>query len=519
MAPKEGSVDIMAADPTVEASAPVFLTDGDALSEGLRLGGAGVWRWKINSNALEWTRNLETVHALPAGSFDGTLASFQNDLHPDDAEHVWQHIKSSIDTGKPYRAVYRSAPRPDAPDVWVEASGGVVVAPDGTRYLTGICFDVSARIRSEQQLKRRLEQQSAIASFGSFALNQPDLQKVMDRAVQLAADVLKVPLTKILQFSDTADHLVLRSGIGWQDGLVGHGKVGIERESQAGFTLMSDSPVLVSDLRSETRFDGPQLLHDHGVISGISVIIPGSGIRPFGVFGIHARALRDFDLTDADFLLSLANIVAGAARQVAAMTHQTLLVREMAHRAGNMLQLVNSIAGQTLNNAADPKAARHSFSERLSALARSNYIVSRGGWSSTRFAELVTEALKPFGDRIVASGRDVLLHPDLCFDMGLVLHELATNSMKYGTLGRTDGVIYLNWAYRADNEGTRMFSFDWSDPGSSVPAASQGTGFGSKLVQALIEQKWRGAVTIGSAPHFNIRLDIPYPDEIKARAV
>ncbi|WP_168219818.1 sensor histidine kinase [Pseudotabrizicola formosa] len=508
----------MAADQSVHASAPVFLTDGQALSEGLRLGGAGVWRWKIDSNALEWTQNLEAVHALPAGSFDGTLASFQNDLHPDDAQAVWQVIKASVDTGKPYRTVYRCAPRAEAPDIWIEASGGVVTAPDGTRYLTGICYDATARIKNEHLLKRRLAQQSAVASFGSFALNEPDLQKVMDRAVQIATDVLKVPLTKILQFSDTADHLVLRSGIGWREGLVGHGKVGIERESQAGYTLIADGPVLVTDLRSETRFDGPQLLHDHGVVSGISVIIPGSGLRPFGVFGIHARELRDFDLTDADFLLSLANIVAGAARQVAAMTHQSLLVREMAHRAGNMLQLVNSIAGQTLNNAADPKTARHSFSERLSALARSNYIVSRGGWSSTRFAELVTEALKPFGDRIVSSGRDVLLHPDLCFDMGLVLHELATNSMKYGTLGRAEGVIRVSWSYRVDSEGTRMFSFDWSDPGSSAPAVSQGTGFGSKMVRALIEQKWHGGITIGSAPHFNIRLDIPYPDEGKTAA-
>ncbi|MFN4156218.1 MAG: sensor histidine kinase [Paracoccaceae bacterium] len=501
----------MTAGSIFNAPSAVFLTDGRALEDGLRLGGAGVWRWKIDSNALEWTQNLEHVHALPAGSFDGTLASFQNDLHPDDATEVWQSIRASIETGSPYRVVYRSAPRPDRPDVWIEASGGVLLTPDGTRFLTGICLDVSARVKSEHQLKRRLAQQSAVASFGSFALNEPDFQTVMDRAVRLAADILNVPLTKILQFSDSADHLVLRSGIGWQDGLVGQGKVGIERESQAGFTLISDSPVLVSDMRAETRFDGPQLLHDHGVRSGISVIIPGSDIRPFGVFGIHSRDLRHFDLTDADFVLSLANIVAGAARQVAATTHQTLLVREMAHRAGNMLQLVNSIAGQTLNNASDPKAARHSFSERLSALARSNYIVSRGGWSSTRFTELVTEALKPFGNRVLVSGRDILLHPDLCFDMGLVLHELATNSMKYGALGKAHGAVNVGWAYRSDGDGTRTFCFDWTDPGPSAVPASQGTGFGSKLVRALIEQKWKGAITLGTLPHFSVRCEIPYP--------
>lgn len=504
----------MATMPAIKAPSPGFLTDECALSDGLRLGGAGVWRWKIDTNVLEWTQNLEHVHALPEGSFDGTLASFQDDMHPDDEAAVWQSIKESLGTGVPYRTVYRTAPRADVPDVWLEASGGVSVAADGTRYLTGICLDVSARIRNENQLTRRLDQQSAVAAFGSFALNEPDFQKVMDRAVQVAAEVLKVPLTKILQFSDTADHLVLRSGTGWKDGLVGHGKVGIERESQAGFTLLSDGPVLVSDLRTETRFNGPQLLHDHGVKSGISAIIPGSEIRPFGVFGIHAREVRAFDFTDTDFLLSLANIVAGAARQVAAVAQKTLLVREMAHRAGNMLQLVNSIASQTINSSSDPAAARHSFSERLRALARSNYIVSREGWSSTRFAELFAEALKPFGDRVVASGRDILLHPDLCFDMGLVLHELATNSIKYGTLGKTDGAIIAEWGYRSESDGARIFCFGWTDAGSSPTPASQGMGFGSKLISALIEQKWKGTITLATFPHFSVRFEIPYPDMV-----
>ena len=89
-----------------------FLSEPGALVEGLRLGGAGVWRWKIDSDQLEWTRNLENVHQLPSGSFDGTLSSFQQDLHPDDAEGVWQKIQASVETGAPYRAVYRTAPRP-----------------------------------------------------------------------------------------------------------------------------------------------------------------------------------------------------------------------------------------------------------------------------------------------------------------------------------------------------------------------------------------------------------------------
>lgn len=488
-----------------------WLSDTQALEDGLRLGGAGVWRWKIGSEQLEWTRNLESVHRLPAGAFDGTLTSFQRDLHPADAGDVWQKITASIETGAPYAAVYRTAPRPDEPDRWIETAGGVVTGADGARYLTGICHDVTERVRDEQELQRRLRQQGAVAELGSFALGERDFAKVLDRAVHVAAEVLDVPLTKILQFADNAGHLVLRAGVGWADGLVGHGKVGIERESQAGYTLLAQGPVIVRDLLAETRFDGPQLLHDHQVRSGISVVIPGAllGPRPFGVFGIHARDVRDFTRTDAEFLQSLANIVAGAARQVAAADHHMLLVREMAHRAGNMLQLVNSIASQTFSTAADPRIARASFAERLGALARSNYVVSRGGWTSTRFADLMDDVVKPFDTRIVTEGRDILLPPEICFDMGLVVHELATNSMKYGSLAAGEGVVRVRWSLAPQEGGSNLFRFEWHDPRSVSAGPARGTGFGAKLISALVERKWNGTVKIDRADGYRTTLELP----------
>lgn len=489
-----------------------YLDEPDALGDGLRLGRAGIWRWRIDSEELDWTRNLETVHNLPAGSFDGTLSSFQRDIHPDDAQAVWQKIVASIESGIPYQAVYRIAPRPEAGELWIETTGGVAKTPDGARYLTGICLDVTARVQNEQQLQRRLAQQHAISQFGSFALNKDDLQDVLEEAVRLAAEVLQVPLTKILEFSDTAEHLNLRAGIGWAEGLVGHGEVGIDLDSQAGYTLMSKKPVIVADLGMETRFTGPQLLLDHAVRSGISVVIPGPTTRPFGVFGIHDRTPRNFDQTDAEFLQSLANIVAGAARQAAAAAHRMLLVREMAHRAGNMLQLVSSIAAQTFSADMDPQLAKRAFSNRLSALARSNYVVSQGGWTLTRFSELVEDALKPFGNRVAAQGRDILLQPELCFDMGLVLHELATNSMKYGTLGTDDGAVSVKWSYDRGRDGACFFRFEWDDRLSHRHSTAVGSGFGSKLMTALIEAKWNGVFAVCDASGYRVTVEIPLAD-------
>ena len=100
--------------------------------------------------------------------------------------------------------------------------------------------------------------------------------------------------------------------LGWQEGLVGRATVSAGMHSQAGYTLAADKAVIVEDMRTETRFSGPPLLHDHGVVSGMSCIILGAEDRPWGVLGAHTTSLRRFTKDDIAFLQGVANVLAGA---------------------------------------------------------------------------------------------------------------------------------------------------------------------------------------------------------------
>jgi two-component sensor histidine kinase len=276
--------------------------------------------------------------------------------------------------------------------------------------------------------------------------------------------------------------------------------VGIGLDSQAGYTLQSQEPVIVRDLRTETRFTGPALLHDHGVRSGMSVVIAGSDQRPFGVFGLHAKDVRTFDGADMDFLTTMANIVANAARHFRHQESQNLLLREMAHRSGNLLQIVASIAGQTFSSGCNPAEAVHRFGDQLASLSRANHLVAQDGWTTTRFSELARETLMPFGERIRFTGRDILLPADLSFDLSLVLHELATNATKYGSFAsKGSGQVRVSWNVDrlTDHE---VFHFEWHDP-LDGPVMPVGPGFGTRLLTAIIEKKWQGtAATASFAP-------------------
>ena len=485
----------------------------EPLLQALRIANVGVFRWHVGTEVVQWSDNMEAVHGLPPDWFDGKLSSFEQRLHADDVSVVWEAINASIDNGAPYEVVYRAAASGGEGEVWLKSVGGIVVDDEGRKFLTGVCSNVTDQVRSERELARRLKQHSGIEELGSFALGADDFQAVLERAVQTAGEVFDAPLTKVLELDAAGQHLVLRAGVGWAPGLVGSAEVGTEAQSQAGYTLSSMTPIVVGDLATETRFSGPPLLHDHGVKSGMSTVIAGHGSRPFGVLGVHSTEHRAFDEYDLDCLINIANIISNAWRQRQAHENQRLLVRETMHRAGNMLQIVSTLANQTFKEGLDLETARRAFSARLMAMSRANRLIAEGGWTPTQLSHLIDAVADAFRDRIQLDGPDVMLSPELSFDLGLVLHELTTNSAKYGAFSGDDGRITAQWRWTKTNDGHEL-DFEWIDahtPAVSIDAGA-GSGFGQKLKRALIEGKWGGKIEIDNQGGYRFACHVPIPD-------
>jgi len=171
--------------------------------------------------------------------------------------------------------------------------------------------DITEREQAREKLNVRASQQAVVAELGQLALSGISPSTLMEESVSIVARTLDVEYCKVLELLPDGNGLLLRAGVGWRDGLVGHATVGTERNSQAGYTLISSKPVIVEDLRTEKRFRGPQLLTDHGVVSGMSVIIHGDD-RPFGILGAHTTKFRKFTTDDIHFLQAVSNVLAAA---------------------------------------------------------------------------------------------------------------------------------------------------------------------------------------------------------------
>ena len=148
--------------------------------------------------------------------------------------------------------------------------------------------DITDQKSAEEVLQARVRQQAAVAELGQSALSGLELGVLMDGATALVARNLEAEYSHVLELLPDGVTLLLRAGTGWGEGFVGHATLSAEADSPAGYALLARDPVIVDDLRSDARFGGASLLRDQGMVSGMSVVIPGSG-RPYGVLGALHR--------------------------------------------------------------------------------------------------------------------------------------------------------------------------------------------------------------------------------------
>ncbi|MFH0823916.1 MAG: HD domain-containing phosphohydrolase [Pseudomonadota bacterium] len=167
------------------------------------------------------------------------------------------------------------------------------------------------RLKAERALETRLQQQAVAAEVGRLALGTREVRSLLYDAALNVAGGLEVEYAAVLRHVPDADAFIMEAGTGWEHGVVGSAAIPLQESGQWGYTLLSPSPVIVENLNEEHRFDGPQLLHRHGVSGGISLIIRGRE-RSYGVLAAHAVDRRRFTVHDVHFLEAIANLISAA---------------------------------------------------------------------------------------------------------------------------------------------------------------------------------------------------------------
>lgn len=166
-----------------------------------------------------------------------------------------------------------------------------------------------------------------------------------------------------------------------------------------------------------------------------------------------------------------------------------LLVRELHHRVKNLLTAAQSLATLSARSARDPRHFAAQFGERLRSLARTHSLLLEQPAGLIPLRTLLAQLVAPYllGDgRITMSGPDVHLPSEAAVPLGMVLHELATNALKYGALSVAEGRLRIDWHLQA-HEGAPLLVLDWIErDGPAIAAPPDQEGFGSQLLRRAL---------------------------------
>lgn len=192
-----------------------------------------------------------------------------------------------------------------------------------------------------------------------------------------------------------------------------------------------------------------------------------------------------------------------------------LVAREVIHRAKNMLAIVSAIQRQTAQSETSIEGFQKKFEARIQALAKSTDLLANECWSTVTLHDLAREHLDPFVEtddpRIRVSGPPVGLAPQAVQAVGMALHELATNSVKYGALMHDAGRIELAWTV-SESVAAPVLDITWSERGLARKTTGQTAGFGSRVL-TRIASSMLDTRSVHDISEDEVRWSISIPDE------
>ncbi|MES2816777.1 MAG: HWE histidine kinase domain-containing protein, partial [Pseudomonadota bacterium] len=194
----------------------------------------------------------------------------------------------------------------------------------------------------------------------------------------------------------------------------------------------------------------------------------------------------------------LSEVIANREARQKADEARDLMRDELEHREKNLLATIQAVARQTFADTGNDTALRV-FSDRLHAISEANRLLKQSGWKSTSLRHLISNGVATFigntHDRVETIGPDLVVKGNVATAIGMSIHELCTNAVKYGALSNDTGKILIEWQLQPSDKG-QDFTLQWTEHGGPPVTRPERTGFGSKVIKHALSAQTGGTVEI-----------------------
>lgn len=434
-----------------------------------------IWDWHLDTGQVIWNEALRTLFGHPQR--ETSAQWWKEHIHPDDRERVVASIASGMNGGGlRWQEEYRLQ-RADGTYAHVLDRGQVLRDPQHRPVrMIGALLDLTERRQSEETLRR----------YGV-------LVESMTEGVSLSDE------RGIIVYTNPAEDRMF----GYAPGeLVGqHVTVQNAYPPEENARRVAE---VIARLQAQGSWEGEW----RNRCKDGSEFLTASRITAVSVAGRPHWLCVQRDITDAK----------------RAEERQALIQRELHHRVKNTLATVQAIAGSTLRSAESMEGFRTAFADRLISLGKTHTLITENAWEGASLRDLLRLELDPYDDgtggRVRLIGPKVDLPADMAVALGMALHELTTNAVKYGALSAVGGYVLVDWTTQALAEGTRLY-LTWSERNGPPVSRPSRRGFGSQLLQRALGAQVRGQVDVAYAPagvEVTIEATLPQPGALAEHA-
>jgi two-component sensor histidine kinase len=345
-----------------------------------------------------------------------------------------------------------------------------------------------------------------LAALRSYRILDTPPEPAFDDLVQLAARACQAPIALISLIDERRQWFKAEVGLGVRETPLDR-SICLTAMLQPGLTV-------VPDLTEDPRFARNPLVtgEPHLRFYAGAVLKTPDGV-PLGALCVLDCMPRDLTEEQASTLTVLARQVMSqlelrraiaerderleASQQIE--QRQTLLVRELHHRVKNTLATVQALVGATGRSSGSFKEFYHSFSNRIVSLAKTHNLLTEDYWQTASLREIALTELKPFAEsrqpRFMLIGPSVELSADLAVPVGMALHELTANAVRYGALSVPAGYVQIRWSV-GEREGARRLHLEWREFGGPPVNTPRHRGFGSTLLQRVLPMQCHAEVEV-----------------------
>ena len=427
--------------------------------------GMGMWERDLAKNRVTWSEAMYRIFDRSPEEFSGDPDQVLSYVHPDDRVRFRQAyldaVRGPSDT---FEQEFRIV-RPSGAVRWLYRRAFVRRKPDGSAVsVLGVAIDITERKEAENANA----QLAAIVASSSEAILSVSPDGVISTwnagAEQCfgysAAEAVGMPLQELFSGDGLTDYERIRAAMAAAD------TVRLEALCRTKNGHAMEVAIVANPVHSSPRS-----------ISCYSITIRD----------ISARKEHD--------------------------RHLASVMRELTHRSKNLLAIIQAMSRQTALRSNDLTDFEARFSGRLQSLSRSHELLISNDWEGAFLSDLVAVQRAAFGTRhsqIRASGPDVFLRPEAILNIGLALHELATNAERHGALSLASGRVDLSWSVERGKGGMPRLMIVWRERGRQSAGDLLHRGFGRDVLEHVTPTALGANVVLKAIPDGLLwTLDVP----------